>query len=209
MWRVVSLEIIPHLLVYIQNSDDKTAYFGTYNATLDSYTKQIFNETSIAGSIANAETKSKYNTRFKFHEKTAYRNILSSDITIEMDTIIGNNRFLELIIIPNRKVNKLELVTKGGITLKQFKVNDALVLKGKNYTIKNGTFLRYYFANSDENLILSFTVDKSQKLDIILNEISYDLLTNPSFSLNPRSEEMIPMPFVTNDAIIVSKKLKI
>ena len=41
----------------------------------------------------------------------------------------------------------------------------------------------------------------------MINEISYDLLTNKAFSLTPRSEEMMPMPFVTNDAIIVTKKL--
>ena len=46
-------------------------------------------------------------------------------------------------------------------------------------------------------------------LDIILNEISYDLLENQDFSIQPRSEKMMPMPFVTNDAIIISKKLKI
>ena len=199
----------PNSIVYIQNSDDKTAYFGTYNTTLDSYTKQIFNETAIAGSIVNAETKSKYNTRFKFHKKTEYKNILPSNITIDMDTIIDNNRFLELVITPNRKVNKLEFITKNNITLKQFKVNDALVLKGKNYTVNNGTFLIYHLANSDKNLTLSFSVNASQELDIILNEVSYDLLTNPSFSINPRLEEMMPMPFVTNDAIIISKKLKI
>ncbi|MBU3011231.1 M28 family peptidase [Polaribacter vadi] len=199
----------PNSIVYIQNSDDKTAYFGTYNNILDNFTKQIFDKTATKGSIKNAETKSKYNTRFKYHKKTDYRNILPSDISVDIDTIIGNNRFLELVISPKRKVNKLEFITKNKITLKQFKVNDALVLKGKNYTKKSGTFLIYHFANSDEDLTISFTIDVNQELDVILNEISYDLLTNSNFSINPRSEEMMPMPFVTNDAIIISKKLKL
>jgi hypothetical protein len=199
----------PNSIVYIQNDDNKTAYFGTYNTTLDIYTKQIFDANAIKGSIDNAETKSKYNTRFTYHKKTANRNLLSSDMMIDMDTIIGKNRFLELVLTPNRNVNKFEFITKNKITFKQFKVNDALVLKGKNYTIKNGTFLIYHMANSDKALILSFTVDAAQELDFIVNEISYDLLTDPNFSISPRSEEMMPMPFVTNDAIIISKKLKI
>jgi len=198
----------PNSIVYIQNDVDKTAYFATYNTTLDKYTKQIFDASAIKGSIANAETKSKYNTRFTYHKKTTNRNVLSSDMLIDMDTIIGENRFLELVIKPNRKINKFEFITKNKITFKQFKVNDALVLKGKNYTIKNGTFLIYHMANSDKELILSFTVDATHELDFIVNEISYDLLTNPNFSMNPRSEEMMPMPFVTNDAIIISKKFK-
>ena len=199
----------PNSIVYIQNDDDKTAYFGTYNTTLDIYTKQIFDANAIKGSIDNAETKSKYNTRFTYHKKTANRNLLSSDMMIDMDTIIGKNRFLELVLKPNRNVNKFEFITKNKITFKQFKVNDALVLKGKNYTIKNGTFLIYHIANSDKELTLSFTVDATQELDFIVNEISYDLLTDPNFYISPRSEEMMPMPFVTNDAIIISKKLKI
>ena len=64
-------------------------------------------------------------------------------------------------------------------------------------------------ANSDKSVTISFSIYKDDELNIILNEISYDLLENQNFSINPRSEEMMPMPFVTNDAIIISKKLKI
>ncbi|TXD53548.1 MULTISPECIES: M28 family peptidase [unclassified Polaribacter] len=197
----------PNSLVYIQNPDDQTAFFATYNTTFDAYTAQIFKDTITKGSISNAETKSKYNTTFKHYQQTEYKNIISSAISIEMDTIIERKRFLELVITPKRKVNKLEFITKNPLTLNQFKINDALVLNGKSYTVDKGTFLSYTIANTDDELTLSFTVDAHQPLDIILNEISYDLLTNPNFSINPRSEEMMPMPFVTNDAIIISKKL--
>ncbi|MDD7915647.1 hypothetical protein [Polaribacter ponticola] len=64
-------------------------------------------------------------------------------------------------------------------------------------------------ANTDKDITLTFNVNKDEELDLILNEVSFDLLTNSNFSINPRSEEMMPMPFVTNDAIIISKKLKI
>lgn len=59
----------PNSIVYIQNSDDKTAYYGTYNTVLDTYTKQIFNTDYSEGGLENADTKSKYNTRFKFAKK--------------------------------------------------------------------------------------------------------------------------------------------
>ena len=199
----------PNSIVYIENSDDKTAYFGTYNSTLDSYTEQVFNGNFSKGSIQNAETKSKYNTRFTYHKKTAFKNIVSSEIITEIDTIIGKKRFIELTIIPNRKLNKLEFITKNKLTLKQFKVNDVLVNNGKNYTLKSGAFLVYHLANSDKELTLSFTMNTDEKLEIILNEISYDLLSNKNFNIKPRTEAMMPMPFVTNDAIIISKKLSL
>ena len=84
---------------------------------------------------------------------------------------------------------------------------DVLVNNGKSYNVKNGTFLIYHLGNEDKNVTLSFAIDKDAVLDIILNEISYDLLRNSNFSINPRSEEMMPMPFVTNDAIIIIKKI--
>ena len=199
----------PNSIVYIQNSDDKTAYFGTYNTVLDTYTKQIFDDNSIKGSITNAETKSKYNTRFKYHKKTEFKDLASSKISIDMDTIIDNKRFMEVSITPLRKVNKMEFITKNKLSLNQFKVNDVLVNNGKKYTVENRTFLRYYIANTDKEVTISFNIDKNQALDLILNEISYDLLSNSNFSLEPRTEEMMPMPFVTNDAIIVSKKLNL
>ncbi|MFK8061494.1 MAG: M28 family peptidase [Polaribacter sp.] len=197
----------PNSIVYIQNSDDKTAYFGTYNNVLDTYTKQIFDKTANKGSIVNAETKSKYNTRFTYHKKTDFRAIESSKITTELDTIIGDKRFLEITISSERKVNKLEFITKKELNLYQFKVNDVLVNNGKNYRRKKGTFLVYHKGNQDTEVTLSFSVLKDNNLDLILNEISYDLLENDNFSIHPRSEEMMPMPFVTNDAIIISKKL--
>jgi hypothetical protein len=45
--------------------------------------------------------------------------------------------------------------------------------------------------------------------EIIVNEISYDLLSNPLFDIKPRTKEMMAMPFVTNDAIICTQKLKL
>jgi hypothetical protein len=106
-------------------------------------------------------------------------------------------------------VNKYEFITKKELKLHQFKVNDVLVNDGKNYEIKNGTFLIYHLANQDKEVTLSFSVLNEDELDIILNEISYDLLENNNFSITPRTEEMMPMPFVTNDSIIISKKLKL
>ena len=197
----------PNSLVYIENYDAKTAYFGTYNSTLDPYTKQVFKGEFTEGGIENAETKSKYNTRFKYAKKTTYKAISSSEIRTELDTIIGKKRFLELTITPKRKINKLEFLTKSKLTLYQFKVNDVLVNQGKKHSLKSGTFLVYHLGNNDKEVTLSFSVNVGQILDLTLNEISYDLLTNKNFHLKPRTEDMMPMPFVTNDAIIISKQL--
>ncbi len=199
----------PNSLVYVQNDIDKTAYFGTYNQTLDVYTEQIFNEGFTAGSLQNAETKSKYNTRFRFYKETDFKDIESSKISITNDFIRGEKRVIEFVLKPTRKINKLEFITNQKISLTNFKVNNASVNEGKNYEVKNGTFLIYYVANEDKEISLSFAIDKNETIDIIVNEISFDLLSHPKFSIKPRSASMMPMPFVTNDAIIISKKINL
>ncbi len=198
----------PNSLVYIQNSDTKTAVFGTYNKTLDAYTAQIFGENPTKATVKNADTKSKYNTRFHYQKKTDYKNFTSSEIAITQDTIINQKRMVTLIITPQRKVDKIEFLTEKEITFDTLKVNDVPVNKTKSYTRKKGTFLIFQLGNEDKDIKLSFIINANTEPSIILNEISYDLLTNPTFNLQPRTEKMMPMPFVTNDAIISSRKIK-
>ena len=62
-------------------------------------------------------------------------------------------------------------------------------------------------ANADEKLQIEISIPKKEKPIIFLNEISYDLLDNPLLKVSPRAENMMPMPFVTNDAIITIQKI--
>ncbi len=199
----------PNSIVYIENYDDKSAYFGTYNTTLDEYTKQVFDDTALKGSLSSAETKSKYNTRFTYHKKTPFKSIETATVSIKKDTLIGEQRHINLTVTPQRKVNKIEFVTKDSLSLSQFKVNGVLVHKHKPHTVKKGSFLVYHLGNQDKEISLSFRVNKNDVLDLTFNEISYDLLSNKNFSLQPRSEAMMPMPFVTNDAIILTKRINL
>ena len=43
-------------------------------------------------------------------------------------------------------------------------------------------------------------------MDLI--ESSFDLMTNPLFQIKPRSEWMMPTPFVLNDAVLIQQKIK-
>ncbi|MNQ62976.1 hypothetical protein D3C85_773420 [compost metagenome] len=43
-------------------------------------------------------------------------------------------------------------------------------------------------------------------MDLI--ESSFDLMTNPLFQVKPRSDWMMPTPFVLNDAVLIQQKIK-
>ena len=51
--------------------------------------------------------------------------------------------------------------------------------------------------------------DNKLNLEFNLIETSFDLMTNTNFKFKPRSNIMMPMPFVTNDAIILSKNISL
>ncbi|WP_299617917.1 M28 family peptidase [uncultured Tenacibaculum sp.] len=194
----------PNSLVYVQNSADSTAYWGTYNKTLDTYTKQIFDSNYEAGGISNAETKSKYNTRFNFYKKADFKNISTSEIIIQLDTIIGNERHVKFKLTPNRDISKYEIFNNSKLSLNCLQANSAIVIN-KEIELRKGNLLVYHMGNSDEDLSINLTFNKDQKPDFTINETSNDLLENPIFNIEPRTKKMIPMPFVTNDAIICTR----
>ena len=59
----------------------------------------------------------------------------------------------------------------------------------------------------------SFEIDEKSyddsSADMDLLESSFDLMTNPLFSVPERPENMIPKPFVLNDAIAVKMKIRL
>ncbi len=198
----------PNSLVYTQNVDTKTAYWGTYNKTLDNYTKQIFDDNFSEGSIQDAETVNKYNRKFNFLKKTEFKNIKTSIIETNVDTIIGNDRELLITLKPQRKISKYEIFNNNNTELSFLSAN-SVVIYDTISPIKKQTLLIYHLANEDKELQLKIRFNKNQKLNLTLNEISNDLLTHPKFNLHVRDDKMMPMPFVTNDAIISSKTIAI
>ncbi|TDQ28451.1 M20/M25/M40 family metallo-hydrolase [Tenacibaculum caenipelagi] len=200
----------PNSLVFIQNSDTNTSYWASHNKTLDGYTKQFLNDDSPQGGIDLIAGNSKYNTSFNYYTKAENKSISISNITINQDTIIDNQRNLSFTITPTRKIDRYELFTNTKIRLDNFTVNGVSYDdSGKAFTADKGTLLVYQMANTDKALTLSFTIDKNIKPDLVLNEISNDLLSHPKFTIKPRSEVMMPMPFVINDAIICTRKLQL
>ena len=197
----------PNSLVYVQNMLDSTSYWGTYNTVLDAYVSQKIGEDNPSIKIKNAETKSKYNSKFTYAVKAENIPIKTSEITKDLDTIIDNKRILKFTIKPTRKINKYELSLRDSLYFNHLFVNDIPVREGKYFSINKGTFLVYHMANADEKLQIEISIPKKEKPIIFLNEISYDLLDNPILKVSPRSKNMMPMPFVTNDAIITIQKI--
>ena len=202
----------PNSILYVLDTSINKAYWASYNATTDNFTKQFLDENPTKGSYDANTTASKYKTKIKLHKQTEIVQLLKPTITIVSDTIINSNRRICLSIYSNRNANKIELLTTFPIKFKEFKVNDVPLKKevSKNnvFSIKSGSILSYYRTETDEIIDLEFVVDANQKLDIDIFESKYDLFTNPLFAIAPRASSMLPMPFVLNDATVIKTNIK-
>ncbi|MEP7094152.1 MAG: peptidase M28, partial [Flavobacterium sp.] len=130
-------------------------------------------------------------------------------ITFLKDSVAGNNRYLKIKITPNRKVNRYDIFANPKMTFYNFKANgvSASGQKGNRLNRDDIKMLCYYVV-SNEPLVLDFYIKKSSIFDMDLIESSFDLLTNPLFSIKPRSDWMMPTPFVLNDAVLIQQKIK-
>ena len=199
----------PNSLIYVFDANKNEFYWASYNTAVDAFTQQFLGSNPIKGSYNKNNLTSKYNTGIKLHSKAPLKLLERPIIELVSDTIVGDNREVGIQIISLRNANKIELMTNIPVVLKSMKVNGELLENSNNVLkINSGKLLRYFRTSIYEVLKLEFVVDKNQKFDIDVLEIKYDLFTNPDFNLKKRPDDMMPMPFVTNDATIVKTNIK-
>ncbi|MDP2069890.1 MAG: M28 family peptidase [Lutibacter sp.] len=202
----------PNSVLYVFDSNKNEAYWASYNAKTDDFTKQFLGENPTKGSYDQNTTASKYKTGIQLHAKAAVINLQKPMISIVSDTIVGTDRKLTLRVESPRNANKIELLTKTPIKFKSFRVNKEPVKNkgnsGYDFSVEKGTIMNFYRTGKDEILDIEFTVDKNQVMDIDILEAKYDLFTNPQFKITPRTDVMMPMPFVLNDATIIKTNIK-
>lgn len=199
----------PNSIVYVYNSSVQQAYWATYNKILDPFTRQFLGENPNKGTIKNALTKSKYNRNFTFYAEAPYKEMSLTALSVLQDTTLQEVRTVSLSMRPTQPLHKLEFTTTGPVSFRKLKVNNAYVNDGKAFSTKKGTFLIYHIAQTDSIIQLELQIPNKDIPEFYVNEISYDLLSHPEFDIKPRTSDMMPMPFVTNDAIIRIRKLPI
>jgi len=202
----------PNSIFYILDASKNEAFWASYNYKTDDFTKQFLGKTPIKGSYDDNTLASKYHTNIKLYSKAKIENLAKPTISILKDTLINNNRKVIIEIISNRNANKVELLTKIPLKLKSFIIN-SIPLKIKSNSefvldIQKGTILSYYRTSKDEKIILEMVGDKNLKFDLDVLEVKYDLFTNSAFNISPRTKEMMPMPFVLNDATVIKTNMQ-
>jgi hypothetical protein len=197
-------------LVYLYNVDTNKANWLTYDTNLDSWTKGYLGENPKGAKIFNdLKLYSKYNSEFTFCSEAPIKEIAKPTITFLKDSTVGFKRYLKIKITPNRKVNRYDIFADEIMTFYNFKANGVTTLGQKGAELeRNGKKILSYYIVDNEPLVLQFTINKATILNMNVMESSFDLMTNPLFAMTPRDSWMMPTPFVLNDAVVITQKIR-
>ncbi|MGB5238766.1 MAG: M20/M25/M40 family metallo-hydrolase [Flavobacteriaceae bacterium] len=197
----------PSSLLYVLNADESTARWATYEKVPSAWTSQYLDKDKQAPDRQKAKTiSSKYSSNFTFVKEAPFKSIPLPIIEKSMDTVIGQERLLEICITPQRDINRLEIYTND-VTLNKAFVNG--IDLGDYYLSKRkwAKLLTHYVSNN-EFTELRLRIPKDSVLELTIYEASNDLLKHQQFSIPPRPADNIPMPFILNDAILVTKTVR-
>ncbi|WP_274474757.1 M28 family peptidase [Mangrovimonas aestuarii] len=202
----------PNSLVYLLNADNNSALWASYDGQLDSWTKaKLGDSPEEAGELSSIAFGSKYGTGFTHTNPAEIKPIAEPTILIEKDTLIKGNRRLSILLVPNRPVNRIELLS--GLKQRVYDIEANGVKRelgeGNGRLFESNERILSYFVSDGDTLKLNVTVPNKQQTKFLFYEASFDLLSNPMFSVSKREPSMIPKPFVLNDAVIVKKGITI
>ncbi|MGB6269114.1 MAG: M28 family peptidase, partial [Olleya sp.] len=114
----------PNSLIYTLNADDNTALWATYDNVLDTYTKNFIGESPSEASTLNKNTfGSKYASGFTYASNAPVKAIPMPKIEISNDTIIGETRYFNICVMPQRDVQRMEVFSDSTNLFKSFKIN--------------------------------------------------------------------------------------
>ena len=202
----------PNSLLYVLDQDNHTASWATYDNLLDDWTRNFLGDDPDVMTASNQNIfASKYKSGFTYTKSAPLKSILYPEIEKYDDTIIGDYRHFKISIRPQRKVNRIEIFSNENNLFKSFTLNGIEVSRKENdkyvFTNRVNNRLFSYYISDNEPLDLFISVPKDQKTSFELHEASFDLLENNQFTIPKRDENMIPKPFVLNDAIVIKKSI--
>jgi len=198
----------PSSLLYVLNAEDDKAYWATHEKEPSSWTASfVGKDLKSAADLSKSVISSKYQTPFRYFNKAPLKRILPPGIEIREDTVEGENRSVRICISPNRPVNRLDVFTEATFFY-DARINSIALDEAFLKRRRGGKLVTHYISDNDNTEIyLSFPKDSTFSLSFY--ESSNDLLEHEAFSIPPRPAEVIPMPFVLNDAIMTISSCKI
>lgn len=203
----------PNSLIYYQNQDTEKAYWVTYDEITDEWTRGYLGDNpEEASKYLDSPSGSKYGTGYSFASEAPMRNIPKFDALLQMDSVTGNTRTVKLAISPNRDVIYFNVYADKSISFTSLSMNGVEIPKdslGRVRSNRQSHYLMSYYPHKNDALTLQYTIEKDTPVSFKIQEYSYDLMSNPEFTINKRPAYTMPKPFINTDAVVVRKTIDI
>lgn len=197
----------PTSLLYVLDEDANIARWATYEKVVSDWTGLFLGNTrEKPQKLASKTLSSKYSTGFTYVSPAPLKEIKGPLVEKALDTLVGDTRIIKLNVIPQRSVNRLEVFTND-VSLLGASANGIALSDYYLKNRRNGKLITHYISENDSTT-LELTLNKDTPLEITFYEASNDLLDNEFFTVASRPKDLIPMPFVLNDAILVTKTIR-
>jgi hypothetical protein len=203
----------PNSLVYYKDADTEKTYWLTYDKEIDEWTQQYLGEKpQTASNILGEAAYNKYGANFSYTAVAPEKDIPDFEVILEEDTLMENLRNVEIVIVPKRRVNKIDLYSVEDTNFKFLEFNgkkatglDAI----KDYRGTKNTALINYYVSENDSLKVRFSVEGDASVSFKVMEYSFDLMTDKQFNITKRPNNTMPKPFVITDAIAVKRTFSV
>lgn len=193
----------PSSLVYCQDLDANHSYWASYDNQLSSWNAPYFAIEDETKPQVNFE--SKYASRFNHVASAEMISMQPSYFEVQETNTTASKRSFKLYLKPQRPLNRYEVFFDKPILFTDVKVNDKSldIDLESEFSVRNSRFFNYHVANQ-EALSIEFTVHTTDAFELKIYESTYDLIQHPELKIKKRPDNQMAMPFVLNDATIVS-----
>lgn len=196
----------PSSLIYLYNANTHAALWATYDQSLIPWNKQVLGSAKRPAKPGEYPILNrKYHTPFTYVAQAPSKPIPLPQITLLQDTVSGKERILHLSITSKRPVNRLDVFTNP-IPVTAASINEIPLSRDFLQNRKERLVTHVITDNAPTELRLQFP--KDSVMELTLYEASYDLLTHTAFAVPKRPGNSVPMPFVLNDAVVVTQTLR-
>lgn len=203
----------PNSLVYYVDQDSGKSFWLTYDKEIDQWTQNYLGKNPEKATNHLGEASySKYGINYTFAAEAPKKPIPNFEIILKKDTLVNNLRNINFIIVPKRNVNRIDLYSNADASFRDLSFN------GKNATVgdtsqlyrgtKNSALIRYFVSGGD-SLQVNFSAENEVPISFKVMEYSFDLMSNPLFTIPNRPDFMMPKPFVITDAIAVKRTFSV
>jgi hypothetical protein len=198
---------LPNSLNYYQDQVSNQAYWLSADNNLDDWTRPYFKEEPLSQEEKQQLLEHRV-YRIKQASSTENKQVPVATLLKEKAKTIQSSKFYQILITPNRKINKLVIKSTAEIEVKRMSLDKEFIVNNQEFKkINQGAVLATYYITDETEIKLQIELKTDDKLELDFLEYSADLMSHKEMNIQPRPEQFIAKPYGYSDLIITRQRV--